>query len=71
MMAICSAAIAGEQSKAAPDSLHLDRLERELDDLARERRTLAVNDSERIATIRETCGARIRAHRQASDGTSA
>lgn len=64
LMGICSTAIADEESKAAPNLPHLEGLEVQLADLARERAALTVADHEKIATIRSVYGAKVRAYRE-------
>lgn len=63
MMGICSGKIADEEGRAAPDSVRLASLERELSELARERASLTIHDDDKVAKIRSEYGSKIRQYR--------
>lgn len=63
VMAICSAELHDEESKAASDVGRVQSMRAELARLAAERAALHVDDADRVATVRAVYGARIREHR--------
>ena len=64
MMGICSAAIAQEKARPAPDKLRLAQLRADRASLARERATLMVGDTDRVTMVRSVYGARVREYRE-------
>lgn len=62
MMAICSEAIADDETRGKPDNNRLSTLEARLSELAKERAELTITDQDRIAVIRTEYGGHVRAH---------
>lgn len=63
LMGIFSSLIADERAHALPDELKINDMLRLRTTLAHERMALRLNDHDRIAEVRSTYGAQIRAYR--------